>query len=121
MARLAGAITCCVVFAASSSAASVCDPTCTIDRQTIDTQVLVESGETLVIGGLITKQLAAIDSGVPGFRCIPLLGFLFEGKNRRERFVETVIYITPYINDPSFFLPENISRDVDEKFSRKVH
>ena len=87
-----------------------------IDRQNVATQVLVKSGETLVIGGLVAKQGSVTDSGVPFLRKIPVLGYLFKSRTRKERYIETVLYITAYINDPNYFLPENIDRDVHEEF-----
>ena len=91
-----------------------------IDRQNVTTRVLVKSGETLVIGGLVAKQGSVTDSGVPGLRKIPVLGYLFKSQTRKDRYIETVLYITPYINDPDFFLPENIDRDVDEEFGNTL-
>ena len=87
-----------------------------IDRQTVETEVLLESGKTLVIAGLVTKQISLTQGGVPGLRKIPLLGRLFRAESRNAQFVETVIYITPYVDDPSFFQPENIGKDIDEHF-----
>ena len=89
-----------------------------IDRQTVQTEVLLESGKTLVIAGLVAKQISLTKSGVPGLRKIPLLGRLFGAESRNVQFVETVIYITPYVDKPSFFQPENIGRDVEEHFDR---
>ncbi len=90
-----------------------------IAKQHVTTQVLVQSGKTLVIGGLVTRESTTADSGVPGLRRIPVLGYLFKSQSRSTRYVETVIYITPYIDEPSFFLPENMSKDVDELFVKE--
>jgi len=87
-----------------------------IARQDVATRVLVQSGKTLVIGGLVTKEVATTEAGVPGLHRIPLLGYLFKSKTKSMRYIETVIYITPYIDDPSFFLPENIDKDVEKHF-----
>jgi type II secretory pathway component GspD/PulD (secretin) len=87
-----------------------------IARQSVTTKLLLESGKTLVIGGMVLKESAATDSGVPGLRKIPILGHLFKSKSNAVRYIETVIYITPYVNDPSFFLPENIDGDVQDHF-----
>ncbi len=91
-----------------------------ISKQHVLTQVLVESGKTLVIGGLVTRESTSADSGVPGLRRIPILGYLFKSQSRSERYIETVIYITPYIDTPSFFLPENIGKDVDKQFEIEI-
>lgn len=91
-----------------------------IARQHVTTRVLVESGKTLIIGGLVTREASSTDSGVPFLRRVPLLGYLFKSRSRKERYIETVIYITPYIDDPSFFLPENIDKDANEHFEKKI-
>lgn len=91
-----------------------------IARQHVVTQVLVESGKTLVIGGLVTREMTTADSGVPGLRRIPVLGYLFKSQARNERYVETVIYITPYIDKPAFFLPDKIGNDVEQQFALKL-
>lgn len=88
-----------------------------IDRQTVTTKVLVESGSTLVIGGLVTRKMNREESGVPFLRRIPLIGRLFEQELVEERYVETVVYITPYIGDPSAFSPERIGADVEAAFT----
>ena len=80
----------------------------------------MKSGETLVIGGLVAKQGSVTDSGVPWLRRIPVLGYLFKSRTRNATYIETVIYITPYINDPDFFLPENIDIDVEEEFGNTL-
>ena len=89
-----------------------------IARQTINTEVLVKAGETLIIGGLIAKETTVTENGVPGLRRILLLGRVFRGEEKRVRYVETVAYITPYIDEPSFFQPEIIAKDVEEQFDR---
>lgn len=87
-----------------------------IDRQTVKTEVLVEDGDTLVIGGLVTKQVTSTESGVPLLRRIPLVGKLFSAESSSEHYVETVIYITPHINKPDAFLPGKIEQDVERHF-----
>lgn len=87
-----------------------------IDRQTVQTEVLVEGSNTLVIGGLVTKQMTSANSGVPFLRRVPIVGKLFSSESRSENYVETVIYITPHINKPDAFLPGRISEDVESQF-----
>jgi type II secretory pathway component GspD/PulD (secretin) len=87
-----------------------------VDRQKVQTEVLVEDSDTLVIGGLVTKQVSSTESGVPGLRRVPLLGKLFSSESTSERYVETVVYITPHINKPGAFMPGRISNDVEKQF-----
>lgn len=63
----------------------------------IKTTVTVKNGETLIIGGLIEAEESDGVSGVPFLRYIPVLNLLFRNKNKSKNYLETVIYITPYI------------------------
>ncbi len=63
----------------------------------ISTKVVVESGLTLVIGGLYTEQSSQIETGVPYLRKIPILGHLFGSKADQNSRTELFIFITPKI------------------------
>lgn len=69
--------------------------TLAIDKQEIETQVEVKSGETLALGGIFSQRHKTGDESVPGLSRIPLLGRLFrhEGKDNERR--ELVVFITP--------------------------
>lgn len=64
---------------------------------TIVTTMMLETGQTAVIGGLSTDQDTVIKSAVPGLSKIPLLGELFkhESKSRDRR--SLMVFITPTI------------------------
>jgi type IV pilus assembly protein PilQ len=62
-----------------------------------DTQVLVQNGETLVIGGIYKKTERNDTSGVPGLMKIPILGWLFKNRVTAETTTELMIFITPRI------------------------
>lgn len=64
---------------------------------TIDTEVTLRSGETLIIGGLIQADEADGRSGVPILRNIPILNLLFSGISKEKNYLETVIYITTFV------------------------
>lgn len=68
-----------------------------ISKRTIDTQVAVQSGETVLIGGLISENNAQSGSGVPGLKSIPILGKLFSSTTRRNDRTELVVLITPRV------------------------
>lgn len=70
-----------------------------IDRQKINSQVMVPAGRTLVIGGLVKKVSSREESGVPLLRRLPLLGRLFQREDSADRYIETVLYITPWVGD----------------------
>ena len=69
--------------------------TMTIDKQEIETQVEVKSGETLALGGIFSQRHKSGSENVPGLSRIPILGQFFrhQGKDNERR--ELVVFITP--------------------------
>ncbi len=61
------------------------------------TTVLLQNGETTMIGGFSMESQSDTTSGVPGLKHLPLLGNLFRSRSRLDRFDETIIFITPTI------------------------
>ena len=68
-----------------------------IDTKQISTQVLVENGGTVVIGGIYTEDERTTITKVPGLGDIPLLGALFRNTTKRDDKTELLIFITPRI------------------------
>jgi len=62
-----------------------------------NTKVLVQTGETIVIGGLLKKTEKETIQGVPGLMNIPVLGWLFKNKSTTEEIIELLIFITPQV------------------------
>jgi len=63
----------------------------------ISTELLVEDGDTIVIGGIIKTTDTDSASGVPGLSKIPLLGWLFKSDTVTDNKEELLIFITPRI------------------------
>ena len=59
--------------------------------------VKVESGQTLVLAGLLMEKTSETVTGVPGLMHIPLLGALFRYKNTEKTKTELVVALTPTI------------------------
>jgi type IV pilus assembly protein PilQ len=70
-----------------------------INSRRAQTQVLIQNGETAVIGGLTVEEHSDIDTAVPGFSKIPGLGWLFKSKDKQTRRDEMMIFLTPRIVD----------------------
>jgi len=71
-----------------------------IDTKHIKTQVLVDNGGTVVIGGIYTEEQQEKDTKVPFFGDLPALGMLFKNKTKVSKKSETLVFITPkLIND----------------------
>ncbi len=64
------------------------------------TNVMVDNGETAVIAGLLKASDSTLDSEVPFFGKIPILGKLFGYNNKSESKRELVIFITPRVITP---------------------
>ncbi len=68
-----------------------------INTKKVDTQVLVENGGTVVIGGIFTQDERDEINKVPLLGDIPYLGLLFQNKSRITQKTELLIFITPKI------------------------
>lgn len=69
-----------------------------IDRREVDTQVLVNNGETVVLGGVFEQNKnKGQDSKVPLLGDIPLLGYLFQRNSQNTVKRELLIFVTPQI------------------------
>jgi type IV pilus assembly protein PilQ len=72
-----------------------------IATKRIDTQALLENGETVVIGGIYTQEDQSSISKVPILGDLPLIGYMFRKKSVREDRNELLIFLTPRIIDPA--------------------
>ncbi|MBI5626160.1 MAG: type IV pilus secretin PilQ [Nitrosomonadales bacterium] len=68
-----------------------------IDTNQVSTQVLVENGGTVVIGGVYLQQESAGEDKVPLLGDIPVLGYLFRSSARIENKSELLVFISPKI------------------------
>jgi type IV pilus assembly protein PilQ len=66
-----------------------------INTSEADTRVMVDNGQTAVIGGLIRTNESEVQRGVPILMDIPLLGALFRNKATVKQKRELVIFVTP--------------------------
>ena len=71
----------------------------TIPKRNATTQLLVNDGETAVIGGLTQTQVIKNKSGIPLLSDLPLIGRLFSQTDSREEKRDLLILITPHIID----------------------
>lgn len=64
----------------------------------VDTNVLVENGSTVVIGGLYQTNTSETVSGIPVLKDLPLIGWLFRNPDNEQRVKdELIIFLTPRI------------------------
>lgn len=63
----------------------------------IKTQVLLDNGETVVIGGIFEQDRTDSLTQVPFFGDLPLLGWLFKNKQFQDSKTELLVFLTPRI------------------------
>ena len=71
----------------------------TFQTQQADNQLLVEDGQTAVVGGLTVTEVTATKSGIPFLVDLPIIGKLFGFSTRQENRRDLLILITPHIVD----------------------
>jgi type IV pilus assembly protein PilQ len=71
----------------------------TFQTQQADAQVLVDDGETIVVGGLTETNLTVAKSGIPFLVDLPIVGRLFGFTSQTETRRDLIILITPHIVD----------------------
>lgn len=88
--------------------------------RTINTNVLVENGSTVVIGGLYTSSESNVVAGIPYLKDLPLVGWLFRNPfNTTQGKTELVVFITPRIlnQEEAGFSEKRATNVVSEKES----
>jgi type IV pilus assembly protein PilQ len=68
-----------------------------INTREIATQVLVNDGQTVVLGGILETTQREDDTKVPYLGDIPILGHLFKNTSHEDNKDELMIFITPKI------------------------
>jgi type IV pilus assembly protein PilQ len=68
-----------------------------IDTRSIETQVLVADGQTVVLGGIYETERRETIKKVPFLGDIPILGNLFKSRSRIDNKAELLIFVTPRI------------------------
>ena len=68
-----------------------------IDTRSVETQVLVADGQTVVLGGIYETERRETINKVPFLGDIPFLGALFRSKSRIDNKAELLIFVTPRI------------------------
>lgn len=68
-----------------------------INTNSVETTVLVENGETIVLGGVFREEITTLETKTPFFGDLPYVGNLFKRTENTSRRTELLIFITPRI------------------------
>jgi general secretion pathway protein D len=83
-------------LATSGSAGSDIDSP-SFSQRNVSTQVTVEDGDTVAIGGIITENYTETSSGIPFLDRLPYIGALFGTKNNTKTRTELIVFLTPRV------------------------
>ena len=89
----------------------------TVFERTASTNLSVQNGQTIVIGGLTKEKDTITESQIPLLGDIPLIGWLFKNDNKRKDKQNLMLFITPYIirnSEDMALVYEKKIRDRDE-------
>ena len=86
-----------------------------VNTRTVQTEVAVQSGQTIMLGGLIQEDTTDRKDGVPGLQRLPLLGNLFRSTTRDRQRTETLVMITPTVVESTDQL-KRVSDDIRGQF-----
>jgi len=68
-----------------------------INNRTVNTQLSLQDGATVLLGGLIMENASSTSTGIPGLKDLPGVGFLFGTQQVSKTRSELFVFITPYI------------------------
>jgi len=68
-----------------------------VNKKKVKTNVLLDNGQTLVIGGIYEQDKGDTVTQVPGFGKLPIVGWMFKGKEMKNNKTELLIFLTPKI------------------------
>ncbi|HET6565567.1 MAG TPA: secretin N-terminal domain-containing protein, partial [Xanthomonadales bacterium] len=88
-----------------------------INNKTVTSQVAVQSGQTIFLGGLISESTSLGRTGVPYLNRVPLIGPLFGSRDKTNVRSETLVMITPTVVETAVDL-RDVSEEMETQFSR---
>jgi general secretion pathway protein D len=72
-----------------------------IEARTVDTEITVYDGETIVMGGIMRDTVASVNDIVPILGKLPLVGRLFQSKSSYTEKANLLIFVTPRLVTPN--------------------
>jgi general secretion pathway protein D len=85
-----------------------------INTRNLDTSIAVQSGDTILLGGLISEDDQTSEDGVPGLSRIPIIGKLFGSTKTENQRTELIVLITPQVMSNS-----EEARAITEEYRRQ--
>ncbi len=108
------------VSSPQAPAASAAIQSPSFSTRNVQTQVTVEDGDTIAIGGIIQESDTSSTSGVPYLSRIPFLGAAFGAKSTTKERTELVVFLTPRVIYDTNSIAE-ATEEVKSKLKRLSH
>lgn len=67
------------------------------NKRAIDTSVLIDDGQIIVLGGLLEDNVTLTTNAVPGLSSLPLIGSLFRYDSRKRTKTNLMVFLRPYV------------------------
>ncbi|MEX0943959.1 MAG: type II secretion system secretin GspD [Pseudomonadales bacterium] len=83
------------------------------NKRTIDTTVLADDREVIILGGLIRDKTEEVEVGVPFIKNIPILGHLFKRSGRSQEKLNLLVFLRPTVLSTR----EQVKAETEKKFS----
>jgi general secretion pathway protein D len=117
-----GVVTLVINQEVSSPGAGAGSLTPSFNQQVVQTQVTVQDGDTIAIGGLISDTTTSNSSGIPYLSRLPGLGMLFGNKSTSHNRNELIIFMTPHVilDESDLIEASNELRDRVKKLQKYV-
>jgi type II secretory pathway component GspD/PulD (secretin) len=88
-------------------------------NRSVNTEVMVDSGSTIVIGGIYSGEEQSSSEGLPFFRKIPIIGKLFGAERETKTSSELMFFVTPRIVNPK--RKDSPTKSIDLPVSQTVN
>lgn len=88
-----------------------------IQQRSIETEIAVQSGDTIILGGLIRENETRSTTGVPFFKDLPLVGPLFGQNQSGSNRTELIVLLTPRVLENRVDA-QRVTREYREQFER---
>lgn len=92
-----------------------------VNVQELDSVVKMNSGQAIVMGGLMQDRTDATQTGVPVLSEIPLIGYAFKNHGDKTTKTELVVFLKATIIDDESSTIDQVDRDLYNKFSGDRH
>ncbi|WP_191579428.1 type II secretion system secretin GspD [Achromobacter insolitus] len=67
------------------------------NKRAIDTSVLIDDGQIIVLGGLLEDNVTLTSNSVPGLGSLPVIGSLFRYDTRKRTKTNLMVFLRPYV------------------------